>query len=131
MYHQDLRALHYELENGWRVKASAAVNQHQTNQPNCKPKMHGMTLILQDFPAFADLPASVRKEGIFGKIFGEYLADYYDIRRITMIFVPGWPTEPGQEITEQVLLELICGFVISSFPVARLEILGQQSMATW
>ena len=87
-----------------------------------------MTLTSQDFPAFADLPASVRKEGMFRKIFGEYLADYHNIRRITMIFVPSLPTEPGQEITEQVL---ICGFVISLFPVTILEILGQQSMATW
>ena len=45
-----------------------------------------------------------------------------------MIFVPGLPTEPGQEITAQ---ELICGSVISSFPVTGLEILRQQSTATW
>ena len=45
-----------------------------------------------------------------------------------MIIVPVLPTEPEQDITAQ---ELICAFVISSFPVTRLEILRQQSIAAW
>ena len=45
-----------------------------------------------------------------------------------MIIVTVLPTEPEQEITAQ---ELICGFVISSVSVTKLEILRQQSIAAW
>ena len=64
---------------------------------------------------------------IFGKI-PRYSAHYHDIRRITMMFAPGLPTEPGQEITAQ---ELIRGFDISLRPVTRLEDFRQQFMAIW
>ena len=101
----------------WKMEGYSVCSSESTPK---KPNQFQAQNAWHDFPAFADLPACVRKEGIFGNIFCNYLADYHDIRRITMIFVPGLPTEPGQEITEK---ELICVFFTSSFPVTRLEIL--------